>query len=161
MTNYNELVDLFIDNIKKLFYPEEWIDIDLSFSKSELFALLILDRHKEIIMSQIADYISIPMSTATGVVDRLVKNGYLKRERSESDRRIVVIRLTDKGQELVDKFKKTLFKYIELINSNLTDEERNILFKVFFKVLNILNKTNEEYKDTDIANDKVKKIDIE
>lgn len=63
------LLDLFIDNLRKFFYPEEWIKIDLTLSKTELLALLIVDRHGEIIMSQIADYVRVPLCTATGIVN--------------------------------------------------------------------------------------------
>ena len=98
--NFDDLYDLFLGNIKKIFYPQDWIDLDLSFSKSELLTILYLDRYEGIIMSQIAEYINVSMSTATGIVERLVNKGYLQRERSESDRRIVVIQLTDKGKSL-------------------------------------------------------------
>ena len=35
--------------------------------------MLFVDRYEEIIMSRIAEYINVPMSTATGIVERLVK----------------------------------------------------------------------------------------
>ncbi|MCX7922853.1 MAG: MarR family transcriptional regulator [Clostridia bacterium] len=148
MLDYTALTDLFFDNIKKLFYPEEWITLDLTLSKSEIFTMLLTDRHGEVIMSQLAEHIGVPMSTATGVVERLVKAGYIKRERSESDRRIVVIKLTDNGQELVDKLKSNIYEYLQLIYDALTEEERQLLGKIFFKVFDILNermigKTNE------------------
>lgn len=159
--NYEEILYYFIDNIKKVFYPEEWIDLDLSFSKSELFAILLIDRHGEITMSQIADYVNVPMSTATGIVDRLVKNGYLKRERSDSDRRVVVIKLTDKGKVLIDELKGTVSEYIKLVYDSLTDDERLLLMKVFTKMVDILNKKRVPQEDENTASNKLKKIDIE
>ncbi|MFZ5986197.1 MAG: MarR family winged helix-turn-helix transcriptional regulator [Bacillota bacterium] len=159
--NHNELLDFFIDNLKKFFYPEEWINLDLSFSKSELFTMLLIEKHGEIIMSQIADYTGVPMSTATGVVDRLVKHGYLIRERSESDRRIVVIKLTAKGKGLVDELKSTAMNYIKLIYDSLTDEERLLLGKIFTKVMRVFNEKNLHDGEEEEEANKVKKIEIE
>jgi DNA-binding PadR family transcriptional regulator len=44
------------------------------------------------------------------LVQRLVKKGYLIRERSDSDRKIVVIRLTDSGEGIMYEFKNMIFK---------------------------------------------------
>ena len=136
----NPLLNFLIDNLQKVLYPEDWIKIDLTLSKTELLALLIVDRHGEIIMSQIADYIRVPLSTATGIVDRMVKNGYLKRERSETDRRIVVIQLSEKGAKILNNFKGSLSEYVDRIDQSLTDEERRVLLNLFFKIANLLEK---------------------
>jgi len=156
----NEILRLILDNLKKLFYPEEWIGIDLAVSKTELFTLLLVEQNGEVIMSQIADFINAPMSTATGIIDRLVKNGYLKRERGDTDRRVVLIRLTDKGKSLVEEFKGFIFKYIGMINDVLTDEEKQLLFSIFQKIISVINENHggdiEEAEENNI-----KKINIE
>jgi len=159
------LLNLFLDNFRKLFYPEEWIKLDLAVSKTELFVLLMLGREREIIMSQIADYINVPLSTATGIVDRLVNKGYLKRERSDSDRRIVVIRLTEKGRTLTDSVKESMTSYLGRIEEALTEEERELLYKLIFKVIDILNTENLTKTSDDgeaaAGTKKIKKITIE
>ena len=158
---YDEMLDLIFNNLKSLFYPEEWLDLDLSFSKSELFALLLVDRHGEIIMSQVADFIKVPMSTATGIAERLVKKGYLKRERSESDRRIVVVKLTEKGKDLIGELKNTASEYLRLINESLTDEERQVLMKAFLKIVQIVEKKHTVGDSEDIVQNQIKHIKID
>ncbi|WP_010681262.1 MarR family transcriptional regulator [Acetivibrio cellulolyticus] len=161
MFDYPEIMSLFIDNFKKLFSPEDWLDFDLSFSKSELFVLLLVDNRGEVIMSQVAEFINTPMSTATGIVDRLVKNKYLARERSDNDRRIVVIKLTDNGKSIVNKLKETISRYIKIVDDSLTDEERTVLIKAVMKVFDVLNKRNTPLKTEGTESNKIKKIDIE
>ncbi|MEL7567418.1 MAG: MarR family transcriptional regulator [Dehalobacterium sp.] len=158
---YDEMLDLIFNNLKSLFYPEEWLDLDLSFSKSELFAMLLVDRYGEIIMSQVADFINVPMSTATGIAERLVKKGYLKRERSESDRRIVVVKLTEKGKDLISELKNTASEYLRLINESLTAEERQVLMKVFLKIVQIVEKKHTVGESEDIAQNQIKHIKID
>lgn len=41
--------------------------------------------------------------TATGVIDRLEKKGLVKRTRSSMDRRVVIVMLTAKGKNLLEK----------------------------------------------------------
>ncbi|MCX8129660.1 MAG: MarR family transcriptional regulator [Clostridia bacterium] len=161
MLEANNMFDLLIDSLKKVLYPEEWIDFDMSFSKTELFAMLLIHRQGEIIMSQVADYINVPMSTATGIVERLVKNGYILRERSETDRRIVTIKLTPKGEELITRFKDTVMQYINEINSSLTGEEKQLLLKVFAKFVKVLESKNAAILSGEIKEKKIKKIEIE
>lgn len=158
---YNELFDTLFDSLRKLLYPEEWISIDLAVSKTELLTLLQVDRNGEIIMSQIADYINIPMSTATGLVERLVKKGYLERARSESDRRIVTIRLTDDGKKLAGEMKQTINSYIKLIYDALTEEERELLFGIFTKISRILSKKSEDRDTAKEGSAPLKRIEIE
>lgn len=141
---YDSLVRMFTDNLKTLFFPEEWVKLDMELSKTELFALILVERHGEIIMSQLADYINIPMSTATGIIDRMVRNGYLKRERSEHDRRIVAIQLADKGRLYTAEFKKIVSRYISGVMEVLTEEEKATMFRVFAKVTDSLRKINQD-----------------
>lgn len=161
MADFDNIVDLLIDNIKKLFFPEEWIKIDLKFSKSEIFTMLFLDKRKEITMTELVEYINSPMSTATGIVDRLVKNGYIKRGRSDRDRRIVILRLTEEGSQLIKRLKDMILRYINIVVEDLTEEEKQFLTRILLKIMHNFqtklqtNITGEENKN------EIKKIDIE
>lgn len=136
----DSLFDLVLDNFKKIFYPEEWLALDLRFSKAELFALVLVDKHGEITMSQLAAEMNAPMSTATGVIERLVKNKYMTRVKSESDRRIVAIKLTGEGKALSEQLKATIRHYTDLISKGLSEEEKRLLINIFFKVMDHLGK---------------------
>jgi DNA-binding MarR family transcriptional regulator len=160
MLQNENIFELFFDSLKKLLYPEEWIALDLDFSKSELFTMLLVDRNGEIIMSRIADYVNVSMSTANGIVERLIKKGYLERNRSDSDRRIVVIRLTEEGKNLVRDLKSIVSEYVMLVYNELNDEERKLIFKVIGKVTQILEKKSHK-NSNEISGNQLKRIDIE
>ena len=159
--NYTEISDLILDNLKRIIFPEEWLKIDLTFSKQEIFTLMLVERKGEIIMSQIAEYVNVPMSTATGIVDRLVKNGYLERNRSDSDRRIVLIKLTDKAKTVVNEIKNLGSKYFSIIYESLSDEERAFLSKIITKVINSINKQESVDKKEEFSESQIRKIEIE
>lgn len=156
----DKIINIVLDNMKKLFYPEEWLEIDMKLSKTELFTMLIVDRYGEVIMSKISDEINVSMSTATGIVDRLVRKKYLKRERSESDRRIVLIRLTEQGYNTIEALKNSISKYLNRIYDSLTEEEIRVLTGIVIKVVNVFNGENE----IDAPNNEkpiIEKIEIE
>ncbi|GIM30009.1 MarR family transcriptional regulator [Clostridium polyendosporum] len=161
MIDLDNLVDLFIDSIKKLFFPEAWINLDLKFSKSEIFTMLFLDKNKEVTMTELVEYINSPMSTATGIVDRLVKNGYINRGRSETDRRIVVLRLTEAGSQLIKDLKDMMSKYLKMILDDLTEEEKQFMIRIAFKIMHKLQAEMDTKAPSLEDKVTIKKIDIE
>jgi len=158
--NSNNLYDLLLSYLKKFFFPEDWLDLDLNFSKVEVLTLLLVDRRGEVSMSRICEEMNMPMSTATGIVDRMVKKELLQRERSESDRRLVLISLSEKGKEVINHWKEVISDYVRLIEDALTDEEQQLLYKVFLKIVEILNQKRKS-PEVQESGPVVKKIDIE
>ena len=160
MKGNSVLYDFLVDNLKTFFFPEDWLELDLNFSKTELMALMVVDRYGEVSMSQICDALNIPMSTSTGIVDRMVKKGFLHRERSDIDRRVVVVAMTERGREVFRYFRDMLTGYLEQIESALTDEEKQLLYRIFTKIIAVINSEKEpEHGGEEAA--PVNKIDIE
>lgn len=161
MFDLDNIMELFIDNIKKLFFPEEWIKLDLKFSKFEMFTMLFLDKKKEVTMTELVEYINTPMSTATGIVDRLVKSEYVKRARSETDRRIVVLALTEEGSQFIKNLKNLISEYVNMVIEDLTEEEKQFMVGIVLKMLNKLQNEWSANKPDKQISETLKKIDIE
>lgn len=161
MIDLENIIDLLIENIRKIFSFEEWIELDMKFSKSEIFTMFILDKEKELTMTELVEYINSPMSTATGIADRLVKSGCIRRERSETDRRVVVLTLAEKGTVLVRKMKEMLQGYISAAVDGLSEEEKQLLVNMVFKIFSNLQKKLDggKLEKQDINN--IRKIEIE
>jgi DNA-binding MarR family transcriptional regulator len=134
----SELSSWFLDNIQKIFFPEEWIALDQKLSKIELLSLFFVERQGDITMTKLADYLATPLSTVTGIVDRLVKGGFLARERPEADRRIVTIRLTDQGRSITDQLRATIQTYLSKVTEVLTAEEQAEALRIVMKVIGAL-----------------------
>lgn len=69
-------------------------------------------------MSETAEILKITLGTLTTSINRLVKKGYVRRLQDEKDRRIVLIKLTDSGQEA---FKTHEDFHMEMIAKMLMD----------------------------------------
>ena len=61
----------------------------------------MLERVKDANMTDLAKAMGVTTSAMTGVVDRLVRDGYVARTRDSEDRRIVHIKLTAKGLKTI------------------------------------------------------------
>ncbi len=75
--------------------------------------------------------------TMTGIIDRLEKGGLVERTRSDTDRRVVLVRATPAGVDLVCQAHERLLSYDMVGCSNLSDEElaqTELLFKDIFRI---------------------------
>lgn len=72
-------------------------------SLTELHTLVAIGRGKAKTMNQVAVALKISASTLTAAINKLVKKGYVERFRIPEDRRIVKIKLTDKGASAVQE----------------------------------------------------------
>ncbi|WP_027086440.1 MarR family winged helix-turn-helix transcriptional regulator [Cohnella panacarvi] len=82
-------------------------------SPVQLIVLGKLSEHPNIRLSDLADRMSIGNSTMSGIIDRMVKAGYVSRERTEADRRAMTLNLTDKGWELREATEETRIAMLE------------------------------------------------
>ena len=60
----------------------------------------LLETFANLSLSSLSERIRAQNSTVTGIIDRMEREGLVRRERSTADRRVVHISLSDKGQKL-------------------------------------------------------------
>ena len=80
---------------------QELLDLDLTTPQLKVVLLLYLNGQAR--MSELASSLGVSLATATGIIDRLVDRDIVERENSREDRRVVVCRLSAKGQGLTDR----------------------------------------------------------
>jgi DNA-binding MarR family transcriptional regulator len=86
-------------------------------------------------MGELSSALSVPLSTATRMVDWLVSSGYAQRLPDAEDRRIVRVALTDSGRELRRTIERYTSERVQQILSCLTPEEQAMLFSCIRKVV--------------------------
>jgi DNA-binding MarR family transcriptional regulator len=64
---------------------------------------VLADTDERLSARALGEHCHMLASTATGVIDRLEQQGYVRRERDSHDRRVVWVGLTDSGAELADR----------------------------------------------------------
>lgn len=72
-------------------------------SMTHLHVMWRLEEFGELPMSRVADYLDVALSNATGLIDRMEERGLVERSRVSDDRRVVMVRLTPIGQDILDE----------------------------------------------------------
>ncbi|MBD0379550.1 MarR family winged helix-turn-helix transcriptional regulator [Paenibacillus sedimenti] len=133
--------------------------LELQLTSSDFSALLLLKFHGQLTMSQMADYLGAPLSTVTSIAKRLVRKGYIYREKSQQDQRIIVNRLTEDGELIAEEALGTMNTMFSRIERALTAEELQQFIHLSLKVAKALQH-NAEPEETSKSS-KLRSIEIE
>ncbi len=94
--------------------------------------------------SQLANTLGYTPGAMTGISNKLIELGYAERKYDENDRRIILLKVTDKGLELLQEAQKQGQAVRENLYSVLSEEEIMQLLAIQRKLLNhILNSESE------------------
>ena len=96
-------------------------------------------------MSTIARKLSVTVGTLTISMNSLVKKGYVVRQRSEEDRRVVLISLSEKGKEVFEHHAKFHKAMIDGVINELTEEELEVLIKAVTKLNSWFRSFEKDY----------------
>jgi DNA-binding MarR family transcriptional regulator len=70
---------------------------------------------------------------ATRLADKLIAKGFIERKRSEVDRRVVYLAITDKGVELLETINNVSDNYLEFM-TRITEEEAKQVSDILDKI---------------------------
>lgn len=143
MSNYEELK---LDNqlcfslyaasreIIKLYKP---ILDELNLTYTQYLVMIVLWEEKKLSVKQIGNRLHLDSGTLTPLLKKLEKLNYIKRYRSKEDDRVVIIELTDEGEELKSKSKGIPNKI--LCSMNFPGDKVKSLKKQLDELINNLN----------------------
>ncbi len=144
------LNDIFVKVFNQILSWEEQSFKDMGISEITLRELHVIEAVYSLLesgnnkMSEIAKYLAITPGSLTTAVNCLVKKGFLTREHSACDRRIVNIVPTKRAMEVNEIHHKIHKKMIEEITSGVEDRDIDTIINI----LNNLNRTFSENKNS-------------
>jgi DNA-binding MarR family transcriptional regulator len=77
-------------------------------SGAQVWILSAIAENPGVTVSHLSETLSVHVSTASNMLDKLDKAGLVERKRSHTDRRVVNLHLTAKGQQILDRAPKPL-----------------------------------------------------
>lgn len=153
----SRMVTDYIEEVRELLSSDLWENIFLNCSKNEVFIFWLLYQKRAVNMTEIADYIHVPLNTATGIISRMERDGLVVRTRSEEDKRVVNIGFSEKGMEQFETLVRELVSYGMRVMGSFTKEEMALFYKMTSKIMEILRQENRRERTPK----KVRKITIE
>jgi DNA-binding MarR family transcriptional regulator len=87
-------------------------------------------------MAEIAGKIGKDKSTVTALVDKLVRLGYVVKERDTEDTRVIYVSLTDKGNGLKPIFEEISGKLVALFYAGVSEKEKEEVLELLTRIYN-------------------------
>ena len=120
------LVNLFNDIMaieEKAIITGEFKDI----SNNDMHIIEAIGENDAKNMSTVAKALSVTMGTLTIAINSLVKKGYVDRIRSEKDRRVVLISLSEKGKRAFNHHRQFHEQMVKATIKGLSKDEMKVL----------------------------------
>ena len=108
---------------------EESIDNELV-TPPQFGLLHCLHMNGQTTMSALSQQMHLTHGASTGMVDRLVKLKLVERKRSEEDRRVVYVTISERGLNLIERMRQRRHAILKNIIKGLKPEERRLFLKV-------------------------------
>ena len=100
----------------------------------QLTVIKLLESFQDLSLSSLSERIRAQNSTVTGIIDRMEREGLVRRERSTTDRRVVHIRLSDKGQKLARQIQVEPMEIFRDALGSLTQADLRDLLRIMNKL---------------------------
>jgi DNA-binding MarR family transcriptional regulator len=104
----------------------------------QLLCLQTLHEVGPLTTSDLARHIHLSSSTLVGITDRMEEKGWLRRQRSTSDRRVVTIDITARGEAFLEKAPGLLQDRLAQSLRNLPETEQRAMVRSLDKIVSLL-----------------------
>lgn len=139
-----ELAQTLINFKRSGFHKDHSLDIrESEFMMLATIVYSISLESKGIKISDLSNKLHITPAAVTHIIDTLVKKKYVERQNDPSDRRLVLIKPTDKGIDLVNSIKTRLIKKCEELVNYLGKKDSKELIRLVAMTFDYLNKSKQ------------------
>ena len=105
----------------------------LGLTYTQYIAMMVMWEHKSISVKDMGKLLFLDSGTLTPMLKKMEKAGLIQRKRSEHDERMVIVTITDKGEELHDKAAEIPSKMAGCITLN--NDEAMHLYTLLHKMI--------------------------
>ncbi|EGG82247.1 hypothetical protein HMPREF9477_01256 [Lachnospiraceae bacterium 2_1_46FAA] len=132
MNTYETINDILVHLFNEIWELEEKAIITEEFkdiTNNDMHIIEVIGLGEGSPMSAIAKKMNVTAGTLTTSMNSLVNKKYAVRERSEEDRRVVYIKLTEKGKKAYEHHAQFHHQMTEAVIKKLNEEEIPVLLK--------------------------------
>lgn len=131
LNEFNERIDVLktlksIINMIHKSMEDEFRELNITGPQGMIIGILM--RHRKMKISELSEKMGLSNSTVSGIVDRLEKQGMVKRVRSSDDRRVVYVNIDEEfRKKSKEVFKKIEDKFRDMMNKATKEEHDEIV----------------------------------
>ena len=142
MERYDVFHDILVNLFQEIMDIEEKALITAEFkniSVNDMHIIEAIGTGEPKNMSTVAKLMSVTVGTLTIAINNLVKKGYVSRVRSEEDRRVVLIFLTEKGKRANQHHREFHDGMVKALVEGLDEGQQKILVKSLLNLRTFFN----------------------
>lgn len=139
MENYDQVLISLRQIIRAIDLHSKKIERLSGLTGPQLLVMQVIARQGPLTPGAVAKEVSLSQATVTTILDRLERKGYLQRERSSQDKRMVLVSLTANGQEVLSRAPALLQESFTQRFGELTDWEQNLILSSLQRVAMMMN----------------------
>lgn len=128
--------------IVRLKKPSSFSNINIT--EPQYVTLNYLARNNNCTMGGLKEHLDVSLSTLTGIIDRMVRDGFVERQRDDDDRRLVRVKLTKKGDGIVKEINIKRLERIIAVLEVLNKEDQELLIGTIERLTEHLNQNSKK-----------------
>lgn len=130
-----EEVENVLKTVKKLMRSFKKIQYKkFGYTNLQIESMILLLEDTKLNMNDVSEKMGLNRSTATKIMDTLLKQGYILREKDKNDGRVLYVFLTENGKQLAMEFSAQMKEYYRRVISELGEYD---LRKIADSIVNI------------------------
>lgn len=136
--NYCQRLDEIGFRVMRRIFQEISDLLEEGMTPPQFMVMRLVDRKGAATVSEISEAMGVTLSAVTPLADRLAASNYMLRERDAVDRRVVLLRLTDTGQQKLASMEARRLELIRRYLGQLPEEDVERLLSIFEQLASIM-----------------------
>jgi DNA-binding MarR family transcriptional regulator len=138
LDDFLRLVPVFMKRLSHSFHDDA--DAVHRFTHAQFRVLVLTAQRESWRMSDLAHRMALSPGSLTLMMDRLIEDGLISRGRSEQDRRVVIVQITEKGREILAARRRGLHGVVASYIAKMPPKEREDLVQALGTVAKFLER---------------------
>lgn len=133
-----------ITNKMKRYLDKELQPLNITANQSRILRYLYRNKDEIINQNKLVEEFQIRGASVTGLLDKLISQKLIKRTQDINDKRKKILSLTKEGEEIALKSFESTDKFEEIINTVITTNEKEDLFRILTKIEEMLDEKEKK-----------------
>lgn len=112
------------------------------FTTTQCYTLLEIDKAGSMTMNELSDRMNLNSSTMTRILDTLVRDGYIQRQKSAEDRRLVLVSLSETGKASAEKLNSSVNAYYKKVMGSIPEGKLDDILQSTDLLVHAFEKSN-------------------
>ncbi|SFH06640.1 DNA-binding transcriptional regulator, MarR family [Desulfotomaculum arcticum] len=138
INRYFDRLDEMVQHFLRRMHQELTGAFERGVTRNQFVMMKIVNDHGRVTVSKVAEDLYVSLSAITALVDRLCRAGLVVRHRSEEDRRVVWLELTEEGREVVHECLEARRRTIQRYLGQLAEEDLLHMINAYEKIIDLM-----------------------